>query len=58
MEQTRGVEQIAKAILAFQGLTQGTAAGAEEVASSREELNAQAESLQSAVRELNGIIGG
>ena len=57
-EQTRGVEQIAKAILALQQLTQGSAAGAEEVASSSEELNAQAESLASAVRELDGIIGG
>ncbi|SPE41427.1 Putative sensory transducer protein (fragment) [Candidatus Sulfopaludibacter sp. SbA3] len=46
-----------RAILALQELTQGTSAGAEEVASSREELNAQAECLESAVRELDGIIG-
>jgi methyl-accepting chemotaxis protein len=56
-EQTRGVDQIAKAILALQGLTQSTAASAEEVASSSEELNAQAASLESTVRELNGMIG-
>jgi methyl-accepting chemotaxis protein/methyl-accepting chemotaxis protein-1 (serine sensor receptor) len=56
-EQTRGTEQISKAVLQLQGLTQDMAASAEEGAPASQELNAQAESLQSAARDLHSVIG-
>jgi methyl-accepting chemotaxis protein len=56
-EQARGIDQIAVTIQKLQQLTQSTAAGAEEGASSSQQLNAQASSLQSAVGSLRGEIG-
>jgi methyl-accepting chemotaxis protein len=56
-EQARGIEQIAATIRKLQQLTQSTAAGAEEGASSSQELNAQACSLQDAVGFLRSEIG-
>jgi methyl-accepting chemotaxis protein len=56
-EQTRGIEQVAKAVLQMQQVTHTTAAGAEESASAAEELNAQSETLMSIVRQLAEMVG-
>jgi len=57
-EQTRGIEQIGKAIAQMEQVTQKTAANAEESASAAEELNAQSETLKDIVAQLTGIVGG
>lgn len=57
-EQARGIEQIAKAIIEMEKVTQRTAANAEESASAGEELNAQASQLLNLVRNLREMVGG
>jgi methyl-accepting chemotaxis protein/methyl-accepting chemotaxis protein-1 (serine sensor receptor) len=57
-EQTRGIEEVAKAVLQMQTVTQSTAAGAEESAAAAEELNAQSEALKDVVRRLTAMVGG
>lgn len=57
-EQTRGLDQIAKAISQMEQVTQTTAANAEESAAAAEELNAQSESLRDVVGRLNALVGG
>ena len=57
-EQTRGVEQISKAIAQMQDVTQNTAANAEESAAAAEELNAQSETLADIVKRLTAMVGG
>jgi len=57
-EQTRGIEQVAKAVLQMQQVTQTTAAGAEESAAAAEELNAQSEALKAVVARLSAMVGG
>jgi len=57
-EQTRGIEQIAKAVIQMEQLTQATAAGAEESAAAAEELNAQSEALKDIVERLTVMAGG
>jgi len=57
-EQTRGLDQIAKAIGQMEQVTQTTAANAEESAAAAEELNAQSESLRDVVGRLNAMVGG
>jgi len=57
-EQTRGIEQIGKAIIQMEQVTQKTAANAEESASAAEELNAQSETLKSVVERLAAMVGG
>jgi len=57
-EQARGIEQIAKAIVEMEKVTQKTAANAEESASAGEELNAQASQLLNLVRNLREMVGG
>jgi methyl-accepting chemotaxis protein/methyl-accepting chemotaxis protein-1 (serine sensor receptor) len=57
-EQARGIEQIAKAIVEMEKVTQRTAANAEESASAGEELNAQASQLMNLVRNLREMVGG
>jgi len=56
-EQARGVQQISKAVLDTQALTQSTAASAEEGAASSEELNAQTATLHEVARTIQGLIG-
>jgi methyl-accepting chemotaxis protein/methyl-accepting chemotaxis protein-1 (serine sensor receptor) len=56
-EQSRGIEQIAKAVTEMQMVTQKTAAEAEEAASASEEMNAQAEGLMDVVRCLTTMVG-
>ena len=57
-EQTRGIEQVAKAVVQMQQVTQTTAAGAEESAAAAQELNAQSEALKSVVARLSAMVGG
>ncbi|MCC6391421.1 MAG: methyl-accepting chemotaxis protein, partial [Bryobacterales bacterium] len=57
-EQTRGIEQIGKAIIQMEQVTQKTAANAEESASAAEELNAQSETLKDVVERLAAMVGG
>ncbi|MBW2305121.1 MAG: CZB domain-containing protein [Deltaproteobacteria bacterium] len=56
-EQARGIEQINKAILEMDRLTQENAASAEECASASRVLNNEAEGMKGTVDELLGIIG-
>jgi methyl-accepting chemotaxis protein len=56
-EQTRGIDQIAKAISQMEQVTQKNAANAEQSASASQELNAQAESVNGIVRKLNAMVG-
>jgi methyl-accepting chemotaxis protein/methyl-accepting chemotaxis protein-1 (serine sensor receptor) len=55
-EQARGIQQISKAIAQMDQVTQGTAASAEQGASASEQLSAQAEAMQHAIRKLSGIV--
>ncbi len=55
-EQTRGVQQISRALTAMEQITQGTAASAEESASAGEELKAQAASMQDIVLALESLV--
>jgi methyl-accepting chemotaxis protein len=57
-EQSRGFEQIAKAIAQMEQVTQTTAANAEESAAAAEELNAQSETLKDVVGRLNAMVTG
>lgn len=57
-EQTRGIEQIAKALSTMEQVTQQTAANAEESAAASEELTAQASALMDVVRQLSSMVGG
>jgi methyl-accepting chemotaxis protein len=56
-EQTRGVEQVAKAIVRMEQVTQKNAASAEENASSIEEMNMQSETLQEIVEQVTAVVG-
>jgi methyl-accepting chemotaxis protein len=55
-EQSRGFEQIAKAINQMEQVTQTTAANAEESAAAAEEMNAQSETLKEVVGRLSAMI--
>ena len=57
-EQDQGIQQIAKAVTLLDGTTQSNAATSEESAAAAEELSAQARMLQSAVEDLQQLIGG
>ncbi len=57
-EQTRGIEQVAKAIMQMDQLNQKTAASAEESASAAEELNAQSLALKNLVADVTALVGG
>ncbi|MBI5282208.1 MAG: MCP four helix bundle domain-containing protein [Candidatus Solibacter usitatus] len=57
-EQTRGIEQVGKAITQMEQVTQKTAANAEESASAAEELTAQSEGLKDIVERLTAMVGG
>jgi methyl-accepting chemotaxis protein len=55
-EQTRGIEQVGRAIAQMQQVTQTTAASAEEGASAAEELTRQSEALQDTVAEIAALV--
>ena len=57
-EQTRGIEQIAKALTQMEQVTQQSAANAEESAAAAEELTAQASTLMEIVHQLSAMVGG
>jgi len=57
-EQTRGIEQIAKALTQMEQVTQQSAANAEESAAAAEELTAQASTLMEVVHRLSSMVGG
>jgi methyl-accepting chemotaxis protein len=57
-EQSRGIEQIAKAITQMEQVTQKTAANAERSAAAAEELNAQSDTLKKIVARLTAMVGG
>jgi methyl-accepting chemotaxis protein/methyl-accepting chemotaxis protein-1 (serine sensor receptor) len=56
-EQATGIEQIGKAIIQMERVTQQTAANAEESASAAEELNAQSETVKALVARLTAMVG-
>jgi len=58
VEQTRGIEQVAKAITQMEQVTQNSAASAEEGASAAEELTAQSEAMKDVVERLSAMVGG
>jgi len=57
-EQAQGIDQVNTAVSQMDKVTQQNAANAEESASASEELSAQAESMNQAVQELVGLVGG
>jgi methyl-accepting chemotaxis protein len=56
-EQTRGMEQIARAIVQMENVTQRTAASAEEGASAGTELTSHAQALHTLVYEMREMVG-
>ncbi len=57
-EQSRGIDQIRKAIAQMEQVTQTTGANAEEGAAAAEELNAQSEAMKDVVAQLQAMVGG
>ena len=57
-EQSQGIVQVNTAVTQMDKVTQANASNAEESASAAAELTAQAESLQDAVGQLLGLVGG
>jgi methyl-accepting chemotaxis protein/methyl-accepting chemotaxis protein-1 (serine sensor receptor) len=57
-EQSRGIEQVARAVTQMESLTQRSAASAEESASASTELTAQASTLKDIVQRLSEMVGG
>jgi signal transduction histidine kinase len=57
-EQSQGIEQVNVAVSQVDKVTQATAARSEENASASEELKAQVRTLESAIQELQRILGG
>ncbi len=57
-EQSQGITQINTAVSQMDKVTQSNAANAEESAAAAEELNAQAETMKEAVKELLQLVGG
>ena len=57
-EQSRGIEQVAKAITQMEQLTQRAAASAQESASASTELTAQAEAVKGILERLSAMVGG
>ena len=57
-EQTRGIEEISKALSQIEQVTQQAAANAEEGASASQQLQAQSETLKSIVYRLNEMVHG
>jgi methyl-accepting chemotaxis protein len=56
-QQALGIDQVRRAIVEMEKVTQVTAASAEESAAATEELNAQASSTLDHVRALEGVVG-
>jgi methyl-accepting chemotaxis protein len=56
-EQSQGIDQINKAVMEMDKVTQQNAANAEESASASEEMSAQSEQMQTFVENLVGLVG-
>ncbi len=57
-EQAQGVDQVNKAVLEMEQVTQHNAAGAEECASAAEQMSSQSAEVKRMVDQLVGIVGG
>jgi methyl-accepting chemotaxis protein/methyl-accepting chemotaxis protein-1 (serine sensor receptor) len=57
-EQSRGIDQIGRAIVQMEHVTQTNAASAEESAAAAEELSAQSETLKDVIARLHEMVGG
>lgn len=57
-EQTRGINEVARAITQIEQVAQGNAANAEKTASSAAELSAQSANLKELVSQVTAIVGG
>jgi len=57
-EQARGIEQVGKAIVQIEQVTQSTAASAQESAAAAEELSAQSQNLKDIVERLAALVDG
>lgn len=57
-EQAQGIEQVNKAVVHMDKVTQANAASSEESASTAEELKAQASSVTSSIQMLADLVGG
>lgn len=58
VEQSRGIEQITRAITQMEQVTQSSAASAEEGAAAAEQLHAQAEAMKEVVIHLKNLVEG
>ena len=58
VEQTKGIDQIGRAITQMEQVTQTSAANAEEGAAAAEELSAQAKAMQNVVEALRTMVDG
>jgi methyl-accepting chemotaxis protein/methyl-accepting chemotaxis protein-1 (serine sensor receptor) len=56
-EQTRGIDQIAKALTQIEQVTQTAAASSEQTAAASQQLTAQSETLLEATTQLNALLG-
>jgi methyl-accepting chemotaxis protein len=56
-EQSKGIDQIARAIHEMERVTQSTAANAEQSAAAAEQLTAQSQSVKEIVDHLNALVG-
>ncbi len=57
-EQARGIEEISRAVVQMEEVTQRTAAGAEQSASASEEMSSRSGEIKAAVAELVAVVGG
>ena len=57
-QQAQGIEQVSQAIAQMEGVTQTTAATAEESAAASQELNSEAQTAMTVVAELDAMVGG
>ena len=56
-EQSRGIDQVSKAVLQMEHTTHGTAAGAGESAAAAQQLNAQSQTLKDIASDLAAMVG-
>jgi methyl-accepting chemotaxis protein/methyl-accepting chemotaxis protein-1 (serine sensor receptor) len=57
VEQSRGIDQISRAITEMEQVTQNNAASAEESAAAAEELSSQAQAIRDVVERLSAMVG-
>jgi methyl-accepting chemotaxis protein/methyl-accepting chemotaxis protein-1 (serine sensor receptor) len=56
-EQSRGIDQVSKAVLQMEQTTQGTAAGAAQSAAAAQQLNSQSQTLKDIASDLTAMVG-